>query len=441
MFVNRINELEALNREYRSDKSTFSIIYGRRRVGKTALITEYIKDKPHIYLYITQGDLRAQLDIFVQELAKFVDPAVAQHLKFERFEEALDFLVTLRLEEKLVVVIDEYQYLVDLDPAFSSKLQRLWDTKLSKANLHLILCGSVYSMMLSETLRYDAPLYGRRTSQFHIRPLLFRHIAEFIPGLDRLEQMQVFASFGTIPKYLMEYDGKLGFFENIARKILDKNSYLYAEGKFLIKEEIKEPVTYFSILQSIANGNRKIGHIASSLGVNSSYLSKYMLRLIELDIVRKEIPVTETNPSKSRFGLYRIQDKFLDFWFYYVYKNYTYLEIGEVQTVMEEIEKNFNDRFVAFAFEDYMRESIRTDPRHYLPFVPKKIGRWWNNKEEIDIVAFDDENIAFIECKWRNSVDRERELQRLIAKAAPLVGSKKAHYRVVTKRDYLDGSV
>lgn len=438
MFVNRINELESLEEEYKRSASSFSVIYGRRRVGKTALISEFIKNKSHIYLYMTLSELDSQLEAFTDEIKKFIDDSFKEHLKFKSFEDAVDFLSTLKLEKKLVFVIDEYQYLAQKDRGFSSKLQKLWDTKLQNSNIYLILCGSVLSMIHSQILNYNAPLYGRRTSQFHIKPIKFRYIKEFIPSLNRLDQILVFSSFGTIPKYLNEYDKDLSFMENIEKKILNKNSYLYSEGNFLLKDEISNPASYFSILQAISKGNRKIGSIAKALGVNSSYLSKYMLKLIELDILIKEIPITEKNSLKSKFGQYKIKDKFLDFWFYYVYKNYNYLEIGQTKTILDEIELNFNERFVSFAFEDYVLEDLTENPKKYLDFIPTKVGRWWNNKEEIDIVAFDSNNIAFIECKWQNSVNKESIKNKLIEKAKDLVEDRAASYFVVDKSDYLN---
>ncbi|MEA1892586.1 MAG: DUF234 domain-containing protein, partial [Campylobacterota bacterium] len=329
--------------------------------------------------------------------------------------------------------------LAQKDKAFSSKLQMLWDTKLQNSNIYLILCGSVLSMMQSEVLSYNAPLYGRRTTQFHIKPVKFSHIKEFIPSLNKLERMMVYSSFGTIPKYLNEYDSSLTFMKNIEKKILNKNSYLYSEGNFLLKDEINDSASYFSILESISKGNRKIGHIASSLGLNSSYLSKYMQKLIELDIVTKEIPITEKNPLKSKMGLYKIKDKFLNFWFYYVYKNYNYLEIEQTKAVLDEIALNFNDNFVSFAFEDFVLEDIIEKPLKYLDFIPTKIGKWWSNKEEIDIVAFDDENIVFVECKWQNNVDSQKVEHKLIQKSQGLSDGKSVRYLVVTKEDYLKG--
>ncbi|MGM0623938.1 MAG: ATP-binding protein, partial [Campylobacterota bacterium] len=192
-------------------------------------------------------------------------------------------------------------------------------------------------------------------------------------------------------------------------------------------------------MESISKGNTKLGAIASDLGIHSSYLPKYIHKLIELDIIQKEVPVTENNPTKSKMGRYRIKDKFLNFWFHYVYKNYSYLEIGQIDLVADEVAINFNDRFVSFAFEDYVLHELMRNPRKYIDFIPKKAGRWWNNKQEIDIVAFDDDHMAFIECKWQNSVNIARVKEKLVQKATTIKTNKQKSYHVVTKNDYLQG--
>lgn len=437
MFINRREELSVLESEYTSVNSAFSVLYGRRRVGKTALISKYIENKPHIYLYATEGNLALQLENFTRELTKLSDLSYAKNIKFETFEEAFEFLAQLKLPAKLVVAIDEYQNLCHLDNAFSSKLQRVWDLYLSASNIHLILCGSVLSMMHSEVLAYNAPLYGRRTTNIHLKSVRFRYLSEFVPTRKKLELMELYASFGTIPKYLQMVDSNKTLLENIEDNILNKNSYLYSEGMFLLKQEINDVGSYFAILESISKGNSKVGDISSNLGLHSSHLPRYLAKLIELDILHKEVPVTETNPLKSKLGRYRIKDKFLNFWFYYVYKNMSYLELGQTQTVIDEIKINFNDRFVSFAFEDYCLEEILQEPLKYLLFVPKRVGRWWNNQEEIDIVAMDDENICFIECKWQNKVDKAKVEHLLKQKVKIVKHEKNEHFLVMTKEDYL----
>ncbi len=438
MFINRIDELKILEDEYQKNNATFSVIYGRRRVGKTALISQYILNKPHIYLYATEGNLAGQLKSFSSEIVKLLDISYAQNIEFKTFEEVFTFLSTLELKQKLILVIDEYQNLCKLDNAFSSTLQKIWDMKLSSSNIHLILCGSVLSMMHSEVLAYDAPLYGRRTSNIHLKAVKFRYLKEFLPTLSKLDLMSVYASFGTIPKYLQLFDETKSIEDNFRDNILNKNSYLYSEGNFLLKQEINDVGSYFAILESISKGNTKVGKISATLGVNSSYLPKYLNKLIELDILVKEIPITESSPLKSKLGRYRIKDKFLNFWFYYIYKNYSYLEINQDQIVIDEINKNFNDRFVSFAFEDFVLEDILHEPLKYLDFIPKKVGRWWNNKEEIDLIAMDDKHICFIECKWQNRVDKKSVEIDLIRKSTLINEDKKRSYLIITKDDFLN---
>lgn len=434
-FVNRISELKALNGEYKKSGARFAVIYGRRRVGKTALISAFTKDKKSLYFYATSGANMA--DSFGKALASTLGLPYADKLNFDNFSDAFELLNTTKLDTKLIIAIDEFQNLALNNKNFASEFAKIYDTVISKYNIFLIICGSVLSMMHSLALSYDAPLYGRRTLNLHIKSLGFTHIKEFLPSVDKITQMLIYSSFGTVPKYLQSYEQDKDFWQNIEDNILNKSSYLYAEGQFLLNAEIYEPASYFSILEAISKGNSKIGSIASALGVSSTHLSRYLARLIELDLVYKEVPITETNPLKSKQGRYKINDNYLAFWFYYVYKNYSFLEIENMQTVMDEIKANFNDRFVSFCFEDAVREMIINNPS-LVGFKPIKMGRWWDNKSEIDLIAFDEQNICFIECKWQNSVNELSVLSALQAKSAHLIGNKKPSYKVFTKQWYLD---
>jgi AAA+ ATPase superfamily predicted ATPase len=437
MFCNREGELKTLEDEYRQESSSFTVIYGRRRVGKTALIQEFIKNKPAIFFYATEANILIQLENLKSQILNLINKPYLKDISLQSIEQLFALIEEYDFDKKLVFVIDEYQNLAKLDKSTSSRLQAIWDISLKSKNIHLILCGSVVSLMHSEVLDYSAPLYGRRTSSIHLKQLQFRYIKDFIPNLTLEDQMRVFASFGTIAKYLETYDDKKSFYENIKDNILNKNSFLYSEGYFLLKQELNDLTNYFSILESISKGETKIGNIASKLQVPVTHLTRYLAKLIDLDILTKETPITEPNPLKSKNGRYKFKDNFLAFWFFYVYKNYNFLEINQTEAVLQEIQQNFNDRFVSFAFEDYIKEDILYNPEKYLDFVPLKVGRWWNNKEEIDIVAFDDENIAFIECKWQNSPTSKKAEAELIKKSLTLIEDKIPSYKIITKEDYL----
>ena len=437
MFYNRDEELRTLENEYQKGGSAFTVIYGRRRVGKTALIYEYIKDKPSLFIYATEARFVTQLENLKPQLLHLINKSYLKDMKLESFSQLFELLAEYDFDRKLVLVIDEYQNLCKVDPSFSSQLQRIWDMQLKHRNIHLILSGSVISMMHSEVLDYSAPLYGRRTSNIHLKPLAFEYIASFLPSISREDAMKIFASFGTIPKYLELYEGDKAFLENVRDNILSKNAFLYSEGNFLLRQELGEVSTYFSILEAISRGETKTGNIASRLQVPSTHITRYLSKLIDLDILTREVPVTETHPLKSKMGRYKFKDHFLQFWFYYVYKNYNLLEINQVEAVLDEIQTNFNDRFVAFAFEDYVADAIMRHPSNYIDFVPTKVGRWWNKHEEIDVIALDDKHICFIECKWQNSVNKERVLHRLIKKSKFVQHNLEESFLVITKEDYL----
>jgi len=430
MFVNRTNELKTLNSEFTASNSSFTVIYGRRRVGKTTLIKEYIKNKEMIYYYATEVNLSMQLKSFTKDVLEILG---LSNVLFESFEDAFIFLAKHIGKKKIVLVIDEYQNLVKVEKSFSSMLQKVWDMYFKETNIHLILCGSTISMMHSEILNYSAPLYGRSTSIIHLKPLLAHYIHDFVPNLTTEEFMDIYASFGTIPKYLEMYKKEQTFKENITNILLNKNSFLYNEGYFLLKQEINDVSTYFSILEAISKGATKLGNISKMLEMQSSQLTRYIEKLIALGFIDKEIPITEKNPLKSKLGRYRFKDNFLKFWFFYVYKNYRYLEIDLLDYVLKEIETNFNDNFVSFAYEDFVQEQILRDPITYLGFVPLKIGRWWNNKEEIDLVAFDEKRIVFIECKWRNKKVNKSVFEALKVKSELIESSLEKSYVIFSK--------
>jgi len=437
MFVNREKELGSLNSEYSKEGASFTVIYGRRRMGKTALITQYLQNKQALYYYATQVRAHQHVEQMANQMIKFLDKPYMQNMQFSDLEQLLVFFSEqLTDDKKIIFAIDEYQEIVKVIPECSSIFQKVWDLHLQHKQIHLILCGSVISMMHSETLAYDAPLYGRRTSNIHLKAMKFRDIKEFVPSISSEDAMNVYASFGTVPKYLEMYDEQREFMNNIEQCILNKDAYLYQEVKYLLKEEKGDGPTFFSILQTISMGERKIGNIAKKLQMPSNHLTRYFMKLIDLDIIEKEVPVTETNPLKSKLGRYRIKDRFVEFWFYYVYKNSSMLEIGQYGYVLDEIEKTFNQRFVSFVFEDYAKECLMEDPVKYLGFTPLKIGRWWNKNSEIDLVATDEKNMALIECKWQNQPVGIRTYQELVKKRQYINLDLQVTYIIFSKRGF-----
>ena len=348
---------------------------------------------------------------FREAVAEFLDDSLLREASVSSWPPLFERLVQGMAGQKLVLVIDEFQYLGSANPAFPSIVQKVWDTVLAKANVMLVLCGSLITMMESQTLHYSSPLYGRRTAQIKLKPIPYRYYHEFYPNLKGRELVEHYAVTGGVPKYIELFGQEADIYQAISEHILETTGFLYEEPTFLLQNEVSEIGNYFSIIKAIAAGNTKLSKIAMVMEVPQTSLSKYLHTLIDLDILEREIPVTEPNPEKSKKGLYKIKDNFLRFWFRFVYPSRSYLERGEQEFVLRRIRQNFVDGHAAYVFEDICRELLwEKGAAEQLPFLPEKVGRWWDNaNNEIDAVALSEsggENDLLLgECKyWKEPV-------------------------------------
>lgn len=394
-FIDRKREMSTLEKEYNRENS-FVVLYGRRRTGKTTLIKEFIKDKNAFYFFADKQNESLQINRFKNQLAEHFKDEFLKKIEINDWDTIFDYFISKIEDEKFVLVIDEFQYLCLMNKGFSSIFQRIYDEKIADKNIMVILCGSLISMMYSEVLSYDSPLYGRRTAQIKLQPISFEYYKEFFDNKSKRELIEFYSITGGIPKYILEFDRNKTPLWNIENNIFNKDNFLYSEPKFLLQEEINDLSRYFSILNSIALGNTKLSSICSHLGLNSSSMTSYITKLIDLDILEKEVPVTE-NIENGKKGLYKIKDNYLKFWFSYVYPYQSYLEIENLSYPLEKIKNEFN-LWVSKIYEDLSRETLLNN--FEIPFPIKKLGRWWNNNEEIDIVGLGDNEIIFGECKW-----------------------------------------
>ena len=396
-FIDRKREMSTLEKEYNRENS-FVVLYGRRRTGKTTLIKEFIKDKNAFYFFADKQNENLQINRFKNQLAEYFKDEFLKKIEINDWDTIFDYFINKIGNEKFVLVIDEFQYLCLMNKGFSSIFQRIYDEKIVSKNIMVILCGSLISMMYSEVLSYDSPLYGRRTAQIKLQPISFEYYKEFFDNKSKRELIEFYSITGGIPKYILEFDRNKNPLWNIENNIFNKDNFLYSEPKFLLQEEINDLSRYFSILNSIALGNTKLSSICSHLGLNSSSMTSYITKLIDLDILEKEVPITE-NIENGKKGLYKIKDNYLKFWFSYVYPYQSYLEIENLSYPLEKIKNEFN-LWVSKIYEDLSRETVLNNSE--IPFPIKKLGRWWNNNEEIDIVGLGDNEIIFGECKWSN---------------------------------------
>ena len=404
-FLGREKELSDLEKEYSRDGG-FVVIYGRRRIGKTTLIKQFIKGKNAFYFLATKEVESQSMKRFAGVIARTTGNTVLQKVVFSDWLDLFQTVADYKPGEKKVLVIDEFPYLVKVNDSFPSILQNAWDEILKDSNVMLILCGSLISMMKKHALSYESPLYGRRTAQMRIAPLPFTTVyaSQKLSFTDAVEQYSI---TGGVPKYMEFFSDGQPLYSQIKENILSKNGFLYEEPNFLLADEVQVPTNYFSIIKVIADGNHKLGTIAGILGLETSALTPYLKTLSELGFIEKQVPVTEKNAEKTRKGLYFISDNLLRFWFRYVYPYKGELELDNIQISLDELNKDFRKKFVAFAYEDICKEifaKLCSDKK--IDFTPSKIGSYWLNdysgNTQIDVMAADTVNKRLFagECKY-----------------------------------------
>ena len=441
-FVDRVSEIETLNNEYRKEEATFVVLYGRRRVGKTALINHFCEDKRTIYFLATEENESENRNAFKNLVAETFNNDLLAESSLNSWDPIFKVVATESKNERLVLVIDEFQYLGKANASFPSIMQKIWDTILSKSNIMLILCGSLINMMTSQVLNYNSPLYGRRTSQIKLKQIDFSYYHEFNEKLSLDEQIMRYAVTGGVPKYINIFQDEEDIYTAIKKNILSTNAFLYAEPEFLLQKEVSEIGSYFSILKTIAAGNHKLGKIAAALEVPQTKLTSYLKNLIDLDIIEREVPITEENPEKSKMGLYNIKDNFIAFWFKFVYPNKSLLESGRSDFVEEKIRKNLIDNHVSYVYEDICRQRTWDLLSDSLMF--NRVGRWWGSKDvEIDIVAYDSngKDILFGECKYSKNKKGISVLNALKDKSRDVkwnIENRKEYFVIYSKNGFSD---
>lgn len=407
MFVGRERELKKLNLMYQSNQFEFAVLYGRRRVGKTTLIREFMKEKPGVYYISVEGTKRENISGLSKALLSNGD---LKHgiAEFHDFEALLSYIDSIALSgERMVIAIDEYPYLAVSYPAISSLIQSHIDRCWKDSRLFLILCGSSMSFMEEQVLGYKSPLYGRRTAQFKIHPFTFFEARRMLANFEPEQQAVLYGVTGGIPEYLSRINQQLDMDENIVQLFFDESGRLFEEPINLMKQELREPMTYHSIISAIASGASKLNEIATKTGLETSGCSNQLSSLIALEIVCRETPITE--PDTSRKTLYKLTDSMYLFWYRFVRPNSSSIIRGVGQQIYDTAVRPQLSDFMGAVFEEICKQYLFL-PQVYskLPFPIGEIGRWWGNnpklrcQEEIDIMSVMGKKALFCECKWRN---------------------------------------
>jgi len=436
-FVGRISELNLLDELYASKKSEFLVLYGRRRVGKTRLLTEWLttrKIKP-IFFVSEQDSKEALLRQFSQIVYKKAFPGITvpDTFSFASWDQVWNQIGELAKEERLVVCIDEFTYMMAADPSLASNLQRAWDATLENANIFLCISGSHLGMMVRGILSGSAPLYGRTTAKMELQPLPFGITKSYFKRYPAAERVMLYSVFGGIPHYWRLIDQNKSVSNNIKRLLLSPSGNLKDEPRILLNDYISEPNNYIAILRAIANGYATPKEIEKLTGIPNNHLSQYISNLASTGYVVKKLPVT-ARPS-SRAGRQVIVDPFLRFYYRFIHSRLTQLEMGEIDQTLEELKKHMVDYIGTYTWEEVCREwTIRASNRGMLPLYPDRVESDWRKDYQVDVVGINTmkKHLILGECKWTKERGKAAILKDLIekktSKVVPISGNWQVYF-------------
>nr|AGS52198.1 archaeal ATPase [uncultured bacterium contig00052] len=443
MFFGRKSELSELEGIYNSGSFEFVAVYGRRRVGKSTLLEYFAQNKKTVFFRAIEADGKRNLMLFSQAIFECAEiPAEAS---FESWEAGFEYVKNMA-NERLVLVMDEYPYLAQAEKSISSILQKYCDTAFKKSKLMLILCGSSMSFMENQVLGYKSPIYGRRTAQMKIEPMGYLDSAKFVPRYSIEQKAIVFGLTGGIPKYLELFDDSVPLKKNIIKNFFSRTGYLYEEPSNLLKQELREPQKYNSIIEAIAVGASKLNDIASKTGLETGAASVYVSSLISLGIVNKESAITEE--GNKRKTIYSLADTMFLFWYRHVFGNRFSVISGNAENFYDtEIHPGLQ-QFMGRVFEKICREYLMIqNSKNKLPFPLTQIG-WWRganpqtrSEEEIDIVGINNKqnSVLLCECKFRNAKTDLSVLKALQEKSFHFANYANRHFMLFSKSKFASG--
>jgi AAA+ ATPase superfamily predicted ATPase len=444
MFVSRTDELTALNKLYEKKTFQMAVMYGRRRVGKTTLLSEFVKNKPAIFFAAPEANAHLCLTLFSEKVYEFFGLPKTTGI-FRNWHDAFSFVAEKAKEQRFILVIDEFPYIVHGDKSIKSILQNIIDHEMKNTSLFLILCGSQIGFMERDVLGGKSPLFGRRTAQFRIEGFDYFDSAKMLPGISNEEKIKYYACVGGTPHYLNQVNPKLSFEENLIELYFLPQAYLYGEPTLLLQQELREPAMYNSIISAVASGSSRLNDISTKIAEDTAKSGKYIKTLLDLRILHKEVPLGE-NPSRSRKTLYRIADHCFRFWYKYVFMHSNGIETGAGRFIAESMVVPDLSTFIGKpAFEDVCRQYIiRKNKEKSLPFLATSFGTWWgtdNQKKQvadIDVVADNKplKKVLLCECKWRNESTDVGEVQKLLDKSRLLPGYSEYHFMFFSKSPY-----
>ena len=443
MFIGRKDELNFLEEKYHSGHGELIVIYGRRRVGKTETIKKFCEGKNHVFYTCVECPDEQQLKGISNRLLQTGMPAENYIKSFPDWEQAIGSITEIPGNEKKILVIDEFPYMVRANRSIPSLLQKLWDENLSNQNIMIILCGSAMSFIEKEILEEKNPLYGRATGILKMKEMDFYEAVQFVPNYTAEEKIITYAVLGGIPHYLKQFDDKKSLQENILKNILTRGSILYSEVDFLLRQELRETGIYNIIIEAVALGNTKLNDIFQKTQIEKTKLSVYLKNLMELGIIYREFSMDDHVKEQANVqrGIYKVADNFFRFWYAFVFPNVSELESGDAEGIFRHVVKPELNNYTSYIFEDVCKAFLRCKNRkEELPFYFSKIGRWWNKTDELDIMAVDrfKKNYILGECKYKNQPFAISDFRNMQKKVTWMKEDVNIYYWIFSKSGYTE---
>lgn len=405
-FFNRERELEQLEAAWQSPRSALVILWGRRRVGKSTLLSRFASGKRAVYLYGTRMADHDILADLATEAAEVFNEPYLRAAPFPTWDAALDYFAERARDQRLLVILDEFPYLCEATPGLDTLVQRWWDRVSASVQLVVVLAGAGLSFMEGLT-GVRGPLHGRRTAQVEVHPFDYFDAARFFSHLEAGDRVRAYACFGGIPAYLQHWTPHYGLAQQVQRTMLSPGHALFSEGEQLLRTEFHQEALYASILRAVAAGEERPSDIARAVGRRSAdEIFDHLRRLQELRFLHREVPVTEIERPRTQRVLYRLADPYLRFWFRFVSPFRSFLQLGGSASLWEEEIAPALDEFVArTTWEQVCAQHLwRRQQAGQLGVRIAQLGRWWNGQDEIDLVGMWGGRPTLVgECKWTAS--------------------------------------
>lgn len=419
VFRDRDKELGSLQEMYDRRGGQLLLVFGRRRVGKSRLLREFAKNKPAIFYQASTESEAAQVEKFSGQLADYFGDSPPE--RFSGWSAALERLLRRASKEpgRHLVIFDEFQNMVDQNQAIPSILQGLWDEMGESSEMMVVLCGSIVSE-LNRLRQGSEPLYGRFSGVYKIKPFSFQQASLFFPGKNLEHRVRFYGVLGGMPMYLNLAGSYESVWRLVEKEFLDPMKILYEEVPLLLSQELREPAKFMTILSLISRGLTRLPQIGSSMAMSTGILSHYLSQLVEMDLLERQVPVTEGSTERSRKGSYELKDNFVRFWFRFLFPYKHLVERGEGAAVMSIVRRDF-DTFIGPVAEEIARETVRrASAVGDLPAQFDRVGRYWDRKVEIDICGIPEGGGPYLwgECKWKSSRVGGKEYHALKEKVA-----------------------